>query len=125
MHFSAKKLETKHLKSFCDINSKNDYDIRSFLISKRKFTSEFDKKGAKKFLSEKEIALEKIILDDQIQKIKEDASKDKKKKDIVNKNRRRLQSLNIKSKKKKIKQDIYHFPTFGEDENQDKHTFAC
>ena len=120
MHYSAKKLETKHLKSFGDLNLKIEYDIRSFLIAKRKFTSEFDKKGAKKFLSEKEVALQKIILDDKIQKIKEDEFKDLKNKDIVNKSRRRLQSLHYKSKKKKIKPDVHHFPTFGEDENQNK-----
>ena len=125
MHYSTKKFDAKNLKSFYEINSKIENDIRSFLIAKREFTSEFDRKGAKKFLSEKEIAWQKIILDDEIQKIKEDVFKDLKKKDIVNKSRRRLQSLHNHSKKKKIKPDIHHFPTFGDDENQDKQVFKC
>ena len=125
MHYSDKKFDTKNMKSFYEINSKIENDIRTFLIAKREFTSEFDRKGAKKFISEKEIALKEIILDDKIQKIKEDEFKDIKKKDIVNKNRRRMQSLHNHSKKKKIKHDVHHFPTFGEDENQDKQTFKC
>ena len=125
MQYSPKKFEAKNINSFYEINSKIENVIRSFLIAKRQFTSEFDRKGAKKFLSEKEIALQKIILDDKIQKIKEDVIKDLKKKDIVNKSRRRLQSLHNHSKKKKIKPDIHHFPTFGDDENQDKQIFKC
>ena len=129
MHYSAKKLDTKNLKSFYDINSKIENDIHSFLIAKRKFTSEFDRKGAKKFLYEKEIALQEIILDDKIEKIKEVEFKDLKNKakdkDIVNKSRKRLKSLHYHSKKKKIKQEIHHFPTFGDDENEDKQVFIC
>ena len=125
MQYSPKKFQAKNINSFYEINSKIENVIRSFLIAKRQFTSEFDRKGAKKFLSEKEIALQEIILDDNIQKIKEDVFKDLKKKDIVNKSRRRLQSLHYHSKKKKIKPDIHHFPTFGDDENQDKQTFKC
>ncbi len=125
MHYSAKKLDTKNLKSFYDINSKIENEIHSFLIAKRKFTSEFDRKGAKKFLSEKEIALQEIILDDKIQKVREEELKELKNKDIVNKSRRRLKSLHIRSKKKKIKPKIHHFPTFGNDENEDKQVFIC
>ena len=125
MQYSPKKFEAKNIISFYEINSKIENVIRSFLIAKREFTSEFDRKGAKKFISEKEIALKEIILDDKIQKIKEDEFKDIKKKDIVNKSRRRLQSLHYHSKKKKIKPDIHHFPTFGDDENQDKQVFKC
>ena len=125
MHYSAKKLETKNLKSFYEINSKIENDIHSFLVAKRKFTSEFDRKGTKKFLSEKEIALQEIVLDDKIQKVKEDDFKDLEKKDIVNKSRRRLKSLHYHSKKKKIQPEIHHFPTFGDDESEDKQVFIC
>ena len=117
MHKSAKKIETKNNPNF-------ENDKNYFLISKRKISSEFDRKGAKKFLSEKEIALQKIVLDDNIQEIKDEEFNKTKKKDIVNKSRRRLKSLHLKSKKKKIKPEVHHFPTFGDDESKDKQVFV-
>ena len=124
MHKSAQKLETKNFNIFYEINPNIENDKNYFLIAKRKISSEFDRRGAKRFLSEKEKALQKIVLDDNLQIIKDDEFNKSKKKDIVNKSRRRLQSLHVKSKKKKIKSEVHHFPTFGDDENDNKQVFV-
>ena len=120
MHNSANKLETTNLKFLYDINSKFESDKNYFLIAKRKISSEFDRKGAKKFLSEKEKALQKIVLDDNLN----DEFNKSKNKEIVNKSRRRLKSFHCHSKKK-IKTKIHHFPTFGDDESDDQKAFIC
>ena len=124
MHKSAKKLDTKNLKFFFDINPNFENDKNYFLIARRKISSEFDRKGAKKFLSEKEKALQKIVLDDSLQKINDEESNKSKNKEIVNKSRRRLKSLQYHSKKKKIKPEIHHFPTFGDDEDDNQKVFV-
>ena len=124
MHKSAKKLEKKNIKNAFDINPNFENDKNYFFFAKRKISSEFDRKGAKKFLYEKEIALQKIVLDDNIQEISDEEFNKPKKKDIVNKSRRRLKSLHLKSKKKKIKPEVHHFPTFGDDESKDKQVFV-
>ena len=124
MHKSPKKLRTRKLKLPFEINQNLENDKNYFLIAERKIGSEFDKRGAKKFLSEKDKALQEIVLDDNLLIIKDDEFNKSKKKDIVNKSRRRLQSLHVKSKKKKIKLEVHHFPTFGDDENNDKQVFV-
>ena len=124
MHKSAKKLKIKKLKLSFGINTNFENNKNYFLIVKRKISSEFDKKGAKKFLSEKAKALQEIVLDDNLQIISDDESNKSKNKEIVNKTRRRLKSLHYQSKKKKIKPEIHHFPTFGDDEKDDKQVFV-
>ena len=124
MHKSPKKLRTRKLKLSFEINPNLENDKNYFLIAERKIGSEFDKRGAKKFLSEKDQALQEIVLDDNLQKTKDDEFNKSKNKHIVNKSRRRLQSLQYKSKKKKIKHEVHHFPTFGDDENNDKQVFV-
>ena len=77
------QMESKNGKQFIDIESTKDSEkLFSFFVHKRKLSSEFDHKGAKQFLNEKQKALEEIILNDEIDLIIE--KKCKKNKDVKN-----------------------------------------
>ena len=80
MHKSPKKLRTRKLKLPFEINPNLENDKNYFLIAERKIGSEFDKRGAKKFLSEKDKALQEIVLDDNLLIIKDDEFNKSKKK---------------------------------------------
>jgi len=100
-HFSDK---------LCKVTESNIEKLLLFISSKNKiaFKSHFDKKGTKKFLSEKEKAMEKIIL---IDEIKDENNKNKKhhhekSKKIKKKARRSISDNIIKFNPKAINQKL-------------------
>ena len=106
-----------------DINSTKESEKLSGFINKRIFISQFDQKGAKAFLNEKENALKEIVLNDEIliQNTKENNC-------IVNikklkHHHSKSPTKHKKKSKKSINEDIFKFPTFGE--NEDKIVFIC
>ena len=116
------KMEAENGKQFMDIESTKDSEkLFSFFVHKRKLNSEFDHKGAKQFLNEKQKALEEIILNDEINLIVE--KKCKKNKDVKN-NAQCHRGHQGKNKNRLMPIEIEHFPTFGENDD-DKNTFIC
>lgn len=61
-------------------SNENNRTLQNFLTNKNKFKSYFDRKGAKKFLKEKEKAMEEIVLMDEIQEEKAEQFNEKSKK---------------------------------------------
>ena len=124
MHNSEKQMqmEAKNGKQFMDIESTKDSEkIFSFFVHKRKLSSEFDHKGAKQFLNEKQKALEEIILNDEINLVVE--KKCKRNKDVKN-NAHCHHGHQGKNKNRLMPIEIEHFPTFGENDD-DKNIFIC
>ena len=114
---TKKKSEANNVEQIIDINSTKESDKISGFINKRIFISQFDQKGAKAFLCEKEEALKRIVLDDEIliQNKEENSS-------IKTKNNKKYHHSkspykNKKKSKKNINEEIIKFPTFGENED--------
>ena len=105
-------MEPQTLQKLMDINSTNESErIFSFFQSKRKLSSQFDHKGAKRFLNEKENALQKIILDDVINNSNDE-------KYIIIKTTKRKKHHHHSNKEKLKPEKIESFPTFGDNDGK-------
>ena len=115
---TEKKTHLHNVEQIIDINSTKESDkLYGFIINKRSFISEFDHKGAKAFLCEKEKALKEIVLNDEIL-----IQNEKENNLIENKNNKKHHHSKSPSKnkgknKKIINEEIIKFPTFGENED--------
>ena len=122
MHNSTKQFSPKNLKNSMDIDSTKDSEkLLSIFVNKRTFSSEFDHKGSKKFLSEKKKALKEIVLEDEIDINNIIDQNDYK---IIKSQEKKNPHRSLKKDKKKnnlISNEILYFPTFGE--NEDKFIF--
>ena len=100
--FELKSVENNYNENFCrtsDLNNETKNNVKyllDFISSKNKikFQSYFDKRGTKTFLSEKEKAMEKIILFDEINDENINKKKTHKEKKRKKKNKRRSLSEN-------------------------------
>ena len=107
-------MEPHNLQILMDINSTNESDkIFSFSKNKIKLASQFDHKGAKQFLHEKEKALQKIILDDEINIANKKSCK--KLNSVQNTKHHHHHSNKDKLKLEKLEK-FEKFPTFGEND---------
>ena len=89
------------------LNDGNDVEktLLNFFMYKNHFTSHFDRKGAKKFLNEKEKAMEKIIL---FHEIKENKHLKLTKKTKKSKSHKNVEKFKIFKKYKHLKQHRSH-----------------
>ena len=108
-------MEPNNLQILMDINSTNESDkIFSFSKNKIKLASQFDHKGAKQFLHEKEKALQKVILDDEINIVNKKSCK--KCNSIQNTKHHHHHHFNKDKLKLEKLEKLEKFPTFGEND---------
>ena len=99
------------------VNSTKETDKSSGFINKRIFLSVFDHKGAKAFLCEKEEALKRIELNDEILIQNKEENNVIKNKYNKKNHHSKSPSKNKKKSKKNVNEEILKFPTFGENED--------
>ena len=107
--------KSKNIEYLMEMNSTKESDkFFAFIINKTKFNSEFDDKGSKKFLDEKEMALKEIILDDEIKIDNIEKCKLMNTKNNKNNNYLKIPSNNNQKGKNG---EMLKFPTFGENDD--------
>ena len=107
--------KSKNIEYLMDMTSTKESDkFFAFIINKTKFNSEFDDKGSKKFLDEKEMALKEIILDDEIKIDNIEKCKLMNTKNNKNNNYLKIPSNNNQKGKNG---EMLKFPTFGENDD--------
>jgi hypothetical protein len=84
-HYDLVDLKIKKHKSIDDTRT-----LQNFLLIRNKFKSKFDRKGAKKFLKEKEKAMEEMDLNDEIPEEKTENSQKSKSEDKYNEKNKHL-----------------------------------
>ncbi len=122
MHNSTKQMDAKHFRHSMDIVSTKDSEKMFSFFDKRKLTSEFDHKGAKQFLNDKQKALAEIILNDEINIVME--KKCKKSKNAGKNNAQCHHFHHEKNKNKLMPVQVEYCPTFGENDDN-KNIFIC
>ena len=114
---TKKKSGVSTVEQIIDINSTKETDKSSGFINKRIFLSVFDHKGAKAFLWEKEEALKRIVLNDEILIQNKEENNVIKNKYNKKNHHSKSPSKNKKKSKKNVNEEILKFPTFGENED--------